>query len=102
VSASPPELLVDGAGSGPDLRRALILADPSSTGIEEGVLHVSVRAASCDDPDVPGAAPFPACHVHQQDWGVPVRLTGTGVRRLALVLAGLDADSVSVSGEGRS
>jgi hypothetical protein len=68
----------------------LTIADPAVTGITEGVLHVSVRAASCDDPDSPGAAEFPACHVHQQDWGVPVRISAGGVRRLALVLAGLD------------
>ncbi|MFN8167853.1 MAG: NHL domain-containing thioredoxin family protein [Candidatus Nanopelagicales bacterium] len=92
VSSSPPELLVAGAASGPDLRRALVVADPAASGITEGVLHVSVRAASCDDPDAPGAAEFPACHVHQQDWGVPVRIEPDGVRRLALVLSGLDAD----------
>ncbi|MBI1378005.1 MAG: redoxin domain-containing protein [Frankiales bacterium] len=91
VSASPPALLSDGAGSGTDLRAPLVLADPAESGVEEGVLHVSVRAASCDDPDAPGAAEFPACHVHQQDWGVPVRLTPDGARRLALVLAGLEA-----------
>ncbi len=87
VSASPPELLVDGAGSGTDLRRALVVDGD----VAAGVLHVSVRAASCDDPDAPGAAEFPACHVHQQDWGVPVTVTGEGSSRLTLVLAGLDA-----------
>jgi thiol-disulfide isomerase/thioredoxin len=91
VSASPPELLTEGAGSGAELSRRLVLADPARTGIESGVLHVSVRAASCDDPDAPGAAEFPACHVHQQDWGVPVRLVADGSQRLALVLAGVDA-----------
>jgi hypothetical protein len=91
VSASPPELLVEGAGSGTELVRALRLADPAESGVDAGVLHVSVRAASCDDPDAPGAAEFPACHVHQQDWGVPVRVTPDGAARLALVLAGLDA-----------
>ncbi len=90
VSASPPELLAEGAGNGTDLTRALRLADPGETGVDAGVLHVSVRAASCDDPEAPGAAEFPACHVHQQDWGVPVTLTPTGARRLPLVLAGLD------------
>jgi len=89
VSASPPALLVDGAGSGTDLRRPLVVAGPES-GVEQGVLHVSVRAASCDDPDAPGAAEFPACHVHQQDWGVPVRVRDDGTARLVLVLAGLD------------
>ena len=69
----------------------LTIADPGDSGVDAGVLHVSVRAASCDDPDAPGAAEFPACHVHQQDWGVPVRITPDGSARLALVLAGLDA-----------
>ena len=91
VSSSPPELLTAGAGSGTDLVRALRIADPADSGLDGGVLHVSVRAASCDDPDAPGAAEFPACHVHQQDWGVPVRITNGGTARLALVLAGLDA-----------
>ena len=91
VSASPAALLLDGSGSGTDLRRGLVLADPAESGVDTGVLHVSVRAASCDDPDAPGAAEFPACHVHQQDWGVPVHLGADGDRRLALVLAGLDA-----------
>jgi hypothetical protein len=90
VSASPPELLVDGAGTGRDLTRALRIADPASVGVDGGVLHVSVRAASCDDPDSPNAAEFPACHVHQQDWGLPVVLRADGARRVALVLAGLD------------
>ncbi|MEU9499300.1 NHL domain-containing thioredoxin family protein [Streptomyces sp. NPDC048196] len=84
VSATPPELLADGAGAGTDLNRELVLAD----GVTEGVLHVSAMAASCDDdPDIE----YPACHVHQQDWGVPVTVTEDGVARLGLVLAGLDA-----------
>ena len=82
VSATPPELLADGAGQGTELGRDLVLAD----GVTEGVLHVSAMAASCDDaPDVE----YPACHVHQQDWGVPVRVTRSGTPRLSLVLAGL-------------
>ncbi|MGP3980812.1 NHL domain-containing thioredoxin family protein [Streptomyces sp. KR80] len=92
VSASPPELLADGAGTGTDLGRDLVLAD----GLTEGVLHVSAMAASCDDTasdsgSAAGGNEFPACHVHQQDWGVPVRVTGDGASRLPLVLAGLDA-----------
>ncbi|KUL35995.1 alkyl hydroperoxide reductase [Streptomyces sp. NRRL F-4489] len=84
VSATPPELLAGGAGAGTDLARDLVLAD----GVAEGVLHVSAMAASCDDdPDIE----YPACHVHQQDWGVPVRITEDGTARLGLVLAGLDA-----------
>ncbi|MER6047615.1 NHL domain-containing thioredoxin family protein [Streptomyces sp. NPDC001793] len=93
VSATPPELLAEGAGAGTDLARDLVLAD----GVTEGVLHVSAMAASCDtasDSDS-AAGPdieYPACHVHQQDWGVPVRITADGVARLGLVLAGLDAE----------
>ena len=84
VSSTPPELLRSGEGAGTDLSRALEL-DPA---VPQGVLHVSAMAASCDDdPD----NEYPACHVHQQDWGVPVRLTETGTDRLALVLAGMDA-----------
>ncbi|WP_328720491.1 redoxin domain-containing protein [Streptomyces sp. NBC_00247] len=83
VSATPPELLAEGAGAGTDLFRDLVLAD----GITEGILHVSAMAASCDDDP---ANEYPACHVHQQDWGVPVVVTTGGVARLPLVLAGMD------------
>ncbi|MGW2632847.1 NHL domain-containing thioredoxin family protein [Streptomyces chattanoogensis] len=84
VSATPPELLADGAGPDTDLHRDLVLAD----GVTEGVLHVSAMAASCDDDP---AVEYPACHVHQQDWGVPVRVVDGGASRLPLVLAGMDA-----------
>ncbi|MFJ9054349.1 NHL domain-containing thioredoxin family protein [Streptomyces bacillaris] len=83
VSSTPPELLADGSGAGTDLGRDLVLAD----GVTEGVLHVSAMAASCDDDP---ANEYPACHVHQQDWGVPVRVTPEGAARLPLVLAGMD------------
>ncbi|MDJ0461956.1 NHL domain-containing thioredoxin family protein [Streptomyces sp. H27-C3] len=83
VSATPPELLVAGDGAGTDLSRELEL-NPEVT---EGVLHVSAMAASCDDDP---ANEYPACHVHQQDWGVPVVVTTAGTDRLALVLAGMD------------
>ncbi|MEV6668733.1 NHL domain-containing thioredoxin family protein [Streptomyces sp. NPDC051162] len=83
VSSTPPELLAEGAGAGTDLGRDLVLAD----GVTEGVVHVSAMAASCDDdPD----NEYPACHMHQQDWGVPVRVAPGGAARLPLVLAGLD------------
>lgn len=88
VSSTPPELLLDGEGegAGTDLSRVLRL-DPA---VGEGVLHVSAMAASCDDDP---ANPYPACHVHQQDWGVPVRLADGGATRLALVLAGMDQEA---------
>ncbi|MFF4181820.1 NHL domain-containing thioredoxin family protein [Streptomyces sp. NPDC001691] len=86
VSSTPPELLLAGEGTGTDLARELSL-NPEVT---EGVLHVSAMAASCDDDP---ENEYPACHMHQQDWGVPVRLTEGGASRLPLVLAGMDAAS---------
>ncbi|MEU8788034.1 NHL domain-containing thioredoxin family protein [Streptomyces sp. NPDC048643] len=83
VSATPPELLLAGEGAGTDLARSVEL----NPAVEEGVLHVSAMAASCDDDP---ANEYPACHVHQQDWGVPVRLVDGGADRLPLVLAGMD------------
>ncbi|MBA4861076.1 redoxin domain-containing protein [Streptomyces sp. PSKA54] len=83
VSSTPPELLLAGEGAGTDLDRVVEL----NPAVPEGVLHVSAMAASCDDDP---ANEYPACHVHQQDWGVPVRLAAGGVGRLPLVLAGMD------------
>ena len=81
VSASPPELLLDGAGDDVPLERVLRL-DPE---VGEGVLHVTAQAASCDaDP----AIEFPACHLNQQDWGVPVRVVDGGPAELSLPLHG--------------
>ncbi|NEB92949.1 thioredoxin-like domain-containing protein [Streptomyces bauhiniae] len=99
VSATPPELLLKGEGADSDLSRELEL-DPAVT---EGVLHVSAMAASCDDPAggtsrSKTGGEYPACHVHQQDWGVPVRLVEGAADRLPLVLAGLDAGA---AGDGR-
>ncbi|WP_415947442.1 NHL domain-containing thioredoxin family protein [Streptomyces sp. KLOTTS4A1] len=84
VSSTPPELLLSGEGADTDLSRGLEL----NPAVPEGVLHVSAMAASCDDDP---ANEYPACHVHQQDWGVPVRLAEGATDRLALVLAGMDA-----------
>jgi thiol-disulfide isomerase/thioredoxin len=80
VSATPPALLKEGEGRGTDLRRTLLI-DPT---VGDGVLHVAARAASCDVEAGEGAA----CHMHQQDWGVPVRVAADGVRRLVLPLSG--------------
>ncbi|MFI0810733.1 NHL domain-containing thioredoxin family protein [Streptomyces echinatus] len=83
VSSTPPELLLKGEGADTDLSRELEL----NPAVPEGVLHVSAMAASCDDD---AGNEYPACHVHQQDWGVPLRLTEGGTDRLPLVLAGMD------------
>ena len=79
ISATPPELVEEGAGSAAALSRLVRL----SGDVRSGVLHVSARAASCDD----GDAEFPACHVHQQDWGVPIEISDDGVNVLTLPLA---------------
>ncbi|MEV0180420.1 NHL domain-containing thioredoxin family protein [Streptomyces sp. NPDC050625] len=91
VSATPPALLLEGEGADTDLSRTLEL-DPA---VAEGVLHVSAMAASCDDDPM---NEYPACHVHQQDWGVPVRLTEGGADRLPLVLAGMDDAGTDCAG----
>ncbi|MGZ4616472.1 MAG: NHL domain-containing thioredoxin family protein, partial [Actinomycetes bacterium] len=83
VTATPPQLLREGEGRGTDLTRRLVL-DPH---VGDGVLHIAAMAASCDDDP---AAEFPACHVHQQDWGVPIRLGDGGEARLTLMLRGVE------------
>jgi thiol-disulfide isomerase/thioredoxin len=84
VEATPPALLRDGGGRGTDLVRRIVL-DPA---VGEGVLHVAARAASCDEAGGDGAA----CYIHQQDWGVPVRISVTGDATLALPLGGAAPD----------
>ncbi|TNC26212.1 NHL domain-containing thioredoxin family protein [Amycolatopsis alkalitolerans] len=79
ISASPPELLVDGGGVGTELTREITLAE----GYSEGVLQVVVQAASCDSD-----AAHPACRVTRQDWGVPIRLTDGAPASLQLIMAG--------------
>lgn len=79
VEASPPGLLVEGGGGGDELTRRLVVGD----GVKAGVLHVTARAATCDDVGV-----HPACHLVTQDWGIPIRVVPGGTSRLALVLHG--------------
>jgi hypothetical protein len=79
VSASPPELLVAGAGATTDLSCRLVLAEG------EGVLQVVAQAATCD-----ADAEHAACHLTRQNWGVPIVVEPGGADRLPLVLRGLD------------
>ncbi|MGN6599511.1 MAG: NHL repeat-containing protein, partial [Actinomycetes bacterium] len=81
VSSTPSALLRDGEGRTTELRRSIVV----DQAVGDGVLHVAAAAASCDDD--PGIE-FPACHMHQQDWGVPVRITADGATRVVLVLSG--------------
>jgi hypothetical protein len=81
VTSTPPGLLRAGEGRGTGLTRRLVLDGHAG----DGVLHVAAMAASCDDAS---DVEFPACHVHQQDWGVPVRLVEGAPATLTLYLAG--------------
>jgi thiol-disulfide isomerase/thioredoxin len=81
VSATPPGLLLHGAGDDVPFERELVL-DPAVGG---GVLHVTAHAASCDDDP---AVEYPACHLNAQDWGVPVRVDAAGEATLTLPLRG--------------
>jgi thiol-disulfide isomerase/thioredoxin len=86
VSATPPMLLRHGEGAAAGLSRDLVL-DPA---VGDGVLHVAVQAAACDggpgSDDVPEHA---ACHLYQQDWGIPVVLVPGAPAELTLDLRGV-------------
>jgi sugar lactone lactonase YvrE len=84
VSASPPELLIEGAGATTELTRRLVLAST----VESGVIQVTARAATCDA-DVEHAA----CHLTRQDWGVPIGLNPDGAGELELVLFGRSGEA---------
>ncbi|MDO5745129.1 MAG: NHL domain-containing thioredoxin family protein [Micrococcaceae bacterium] len=86
ISSSPEELLLVGAGTSTGLSRTLEL-NPE---IPEGVLHITARAAACDG-EPGGEIPMhAACHLYQQDWGIPVLLDPAGESELVLDLRGLD------------
>jgi len=82
VSASPPELLLEGEGTGTDLSRRLVL----NPAVPKGILQVVAQAATCDA-DVEHAA----CHLTRQDWGVPIVIDPGAPSRLPLILRGLDS-----------
>jgi hypothetical protein len=86
VSATPPALLAQGEGRAQGLVRDLVL-DPA---VGDGVLHVSVQAAACDgDPESGEVPEHAACHLYQQDWGIPVVLVDDAPTRLDLDLRGV-------------
>src|SRR5439155_13849119 len=80
VTASPPGLLLEGAGTGTEVHRRLVVAP----GVLDGVLQVVAQAATCD-----ADAEHAACHLTRHDWGVPVRVTEGGPARLELFLRGV-------------
>ena len=82
ISASPPSLISEGAGTGTDLTRTIVI-DGSHT---QGVLHVAAKGASCDVPS--DEQPYPVCRIHQQDWGIPISITSDGEGCIVLPLSG--------------
>ena len=86
ISSSPEEALVEGAGTAQGLRRQLVLAD----GVTEGVLHITARAAACDGEPGGEIPDHAACHLYQQDWGIPFVLDAEGDAELVLDLRGVN------------
>lgn len=87
ISTSPPDAVVDGAGTAQGLIRELTLAD----GVTEGVLHITARAAACDGEPGGEIPEHAACHLYQQDWGIPFMVTDGAENTLTLELRGLSA-----------
>ncbi|MDN6350290.1 MAG: NHL domain-containing thioredoxin family protein [Yaniella sp.] len=70
ISSTPENLLLEGEGRETGLTRQLKL-NPE---VSEGVLHVTARAAACDGEHGQPIPDSAACHLYQQDWGIPVTL----------------------------
>jgi len=86
ISASPEELLLDGAGTSQGLTRTLQL----NPDVPEGVLHITARAAACDGEEGQEIPDHAACHLYQQDWGIPVLQQDGGEDHLDLDLRGIN------------
>jgi len=78
VSSTPRQLLSEGTGNSVELVRTVTIAD----GIDSGVLHVQAKGASCEEGE------FAACHIHQQDWGIPIVVKPGGLTDVTLTLSG--------------
>ncbi|MGP9487277.1 NHL domain-containing thioredoxin family protein [Glutamicibacter sp. AOP38-B1-38] len=86
ISASPEELILEGSGTSVGLTRTLVL-NPE---IADGVLHITARAAACDGEPGGEIPDHAACHLYQQDWGIPVELDAGGDNELLLDLRGVN------------
>ena len=85
VSASPEAFLREGAGKASGLTRTLVIDES----VGSAILHVSVRAAACDGDPLTGEVPeHAACHLFQQDWGIPLVISPDGPTRFELDLRG--------------
>jgi thiol-disulfide isomerase/thioredoxin len=78
VSSTPRELLSGGGGNTTELERVVQLSAQHSSGI----LHVQAKGASCEDGE------FASCHIHQQDWGIPIVVVPGGLTKVTLTLSG--------------
>lgn len=85
VSSSPENLILEGGGNSEGLERTLRL-NPEVT---EGVLHITARAAACDGAPGEEIPMHAACHLYQQDWGIPVTLEDGADTGLQLDLRGV-------------
>ncbi|MCT1601671.1 NHL domain-containing thioredoxin family protein [Kocuria sp. p3-SID1433] len=86
LSTSPAEALLDGGGAAQGLKREITLAD----GTTEGVLHITARAAACDGEPGGEIPDHAACHLYQQDWGIPFTVAEGAEDTLVLDLRGLN------------
>ncbi|MFW0179615.1 NHL domain-containing thioredoxin family protein [Rothia sp. P7208] len=87
VSSTPEEFILSGAGTSQGLQRSLTL-NPQ---ISNAVLHITARAAACDGEEGQEIPEHAACHLYQQDWGIPVVVDGVGEEILTLDLRGINS-----------
>ena len=85
ISSSPENLILEGGGNSEGLERTLRL-NPE---VSEGVLHITARAAACDGAPGEEIPMHAACHLYQQDWGIPVTLEEGADTGLQLDLRGV-------------
>lgn len=88
ISSTPPEFITEGSGAAQGLTRTVTL-NPEIT---DAVLHITARAAACDGEPGGEIPDHAACHLYQQDWGIPVRVTGdpSDERSMTLDLRGVN------------
>ncbi len=86
VSSSPENLILEGAGTTVGLDRTLQI-NPDVT---DGVLHITARAAACDGEEGGEIPDHAACHLYQQDWGIPLVIERDGETGLVLDLRGVN------------
>ncbi|MDY3049205.1 MAG: NHL domain-containing thioredoxin family protein [Rothia sp. (in: high G+C Gram-positive bacteria)] len=87
ISSTPEDFILEGAGTAQGLTRHLVL-NPQIT---EAVLHITARAAACDGEPGGEIPDHAACHLYQQDWGLPVKVTSQGAAELVLDLRGVNS-----------